>query len=83
MPAFCKMLVDVGVYEPCYDTIYITLQAMLRGVEDSIQGRLAEHEMYWHALALKVDYESRWIFNVGYTACWFGLWMMRDTALFD
>ena len=58
-------------------------QAMLRGVEDSIQGRLAEHEMYWHALALKVDYESRWIFNVGYTACWFGLWMMRDTALFD
>ena len=34
-------------------------------------------------VALKVDYESRWIFNVGYTACWFGLWMMRDTALFD
>jgi len=26
-----KVGVDVGVYEPCYDTLYITLQALLRG----------------------------------------------------
>lgn len=26
-----KIGVDVGVYEPCYDTLYITIQALLRG----------------------------------------------------
>jgi len=31
LPALAKVAVDVGVYEPCYDTIYISLQAMLRG----------------------------------------------------
>ena len=27
----CKVAIDVGCYEPCYDTLYITIQALLRG----------------------------------------------------
>lgn len=34
VPAVCKMLVDVGVYEPVYDTCYLTMQSVLRGDKD-------------------------------------------------
>ena len=27
----CKVCIDVGCYEPVYDVLYITLQALLRG----------------------------------------------------
>ena len=30
LPVLAKIGVDVGVYEPCYDTLYITIQALLR-----------------------------------------------------
>jgi len=29
--AFAKMVVDVGLYEPLFDTVYISLQSLLRG----------------------------------------------------
>ena len=31
LPAFTKMAIDVGIYEPMFDTVYISLQALLRG----------------------------------------------------
>ena len=30
LPVLAKIGVDVGVHEPCYDTLYITIQALLR-----------------------------------------------------
>lgn len=31
LPCFAKICVDVGMYEPVYDTIYISMQTLLRG----------------------------------------------------
>ena len=31
LPAFAKMAIDVGLYEPMFDTVYISLQALMRG----------------------------------------------------
>ena len=56
---------------------------MARGLEESLQGRRAEREIYWHELALRVDRASVWIFNVAYTLIWVILLIAQETGSFD
>ena len=57
--------------------------AMAKGLEDSINGRSMELEIYWHSLALRVDDWSKVLFFGGYTIIIFGLYIVRSEGGFD
>ena len=56
---------------------------MARGLEESILGRQAENEMYWHEMALRVDRASLWLFNGSYTLIIVALYVLREWGVFD
>ena len=56
---------------------------MARGLDESIQGSLAENEMYWHELALRVDRASMWLFFGMYTLIIITLYALRELGVFD
>ena len=56
---------------------------MARGLEESIQGRNAENEMYFHELALRVDRWSLWGFFGTYTFIIGTLYALREWGVFD
>merc|ERR1712216_608261 len=83
LPAALKVLVDIGVWEPIYDTLYITLQALLRGdglrtawseVREKVLGIWRSAPPYWAPLDLinfsVVSLRLRPLFNALATIPW-------------
>jgi len=83
MPVATKVAIDLGVFEPVYDTLYITLQALLRGdglltawheVKSKVLGIWARAPPYWGPLDLInfscVSLRLRPLFNALGTIPW-------------